>query len=146
MSRLIKLDPLEPNYYLLRANSLLVNGMLDQCDFFLKAGALLDMTQQTKFQYVQLQQRLDQRRQISSQIPPIVSVSSVSFETDLMWATLSDGRVMGVPLNWFPRLLEATPEQRDAVEITPFGLHWAELDEDISVPALLDGKRANTAA
>ncbi|WP_245963953.1 DUF2442 domain-containing protein [Roseinatronobacter ekhonensis] len=59
-----------------------------------------------------------------------------------MWLTLSDGRVLGVPLVWFPRLLNATPQQREAVEITPFGLHWEDLDEDISIPALLNGQRA----
>lgn len=75
-----------------------------------------------------------------------ISAHKVSFDDATLWLTLSDGRILGVPLVWFPRLLEATPEQRDAVEISPFGLHWAELDEDISIPALLDGKRANTAA
>ncbi len=75
-----------------------------------------------------------------------ISAHKVSFDDATLWLTLSDGRILGVPLVWFPRLLGATPEQREAVEITPFGLHWAELDEDISIPALLDGKRANTAA
>jgi hypothetical protein len=44
-----------------------------------------------------------------------------------------------VPLAWFPRLLRATPEQRDACRITGRGLHWSELDEDISVTGLLIG-------
>jgi hypothetical protein len=56
-----------------------------------------------------------------------------------MWVDLSDGRVVGVPLAWFPRLLHAAPEQRDLVRISPRGLHWASLDEDISVAALLAG-------
>jgi hypothetical protein len=42
-----------------------------------------------------------------------------------------------VPLAWFPRLLAASPEARAEVTITPFGLHWEALDEDISVPALM---------
>jgi len=71
-----------------------------------------------------------------------ISAHRVTFDDDAMWLTLSDGRVLGVPLVWFPRLLNATPEQRDAVDITPFGLHWEDLDEDISIPALLDGRRA----
>ncbi|GGL51032.1 hypothetical protein GCM10011392_01460 [Wenxinia marina] len=57
-----------------------------------------------------------------------------------MWVALSDGRTLGVPLAWFPRLLAASPDQREAVEISPFGLHWEVLDEDISVPGLLAGE------
>ena len=51
------------------------------------------------------------------------------------------GRVIGVPLAWFPRLLGATVVEREAFEISPFGLHWAALDEDISVEGLLAGRR-----
>ena len=50
---------------------------------------------------------------------------------------LPNGRVLGVPLAWFPKLLAASDAERAGVEITPFGLHWDALDEDISVPALL---------
>ena len=56
-----------------------------------------------------------------------------------MWVELSDGRTLGVPLAWFPRLLHATPEQRDLVEISVRGLHWDALDEDISIAGLLSG-------
>ena len=75
-----------------------------------------------------------------------ISAHKVTFDDATMWLALSDGRVLGVPLVWFPRLMNATDAQRDAVELTPFGLHWAELDEDISIPALLDGKPATHAA
>ena len=75
-----------------------------------------------------------------------ISAHKVSFDEATFWLTLSDGRILGVPLVWFPRLLNATDAQRAAVEITPFGLHWAELDEDISIPALLEGRRATHAA
>ena len=57
-----------------------------------------------------------------------------------MWINLNDGRTIGVPLAWFPRLLQATEAQRNAVEITPFGIHWDEIDEDISIAGLLAGK------
>jgi hypothetical protein len=57
-----------------------------------------------------------------------------------MWVDLSDGRTLGVPLAWFPRLLKASPEQRDQVEISRTGLHWDHLDEDISVSGLLAGR------
>lgn len=76
----------------------------------------------------------------------VVSAHEVTFDDDAMWLALSDGRTLGVPLVWFPRLLNATPDQREAVEITPFGLHWPDLDEDISIPALLAGKPATHAA
>ena len=68
-----------------------------------------------------------------------VKATSVRFDDDSMWVELSDGRTLGVPLAWFPRLLRATPEQRDACRITGRGLHWNELDEDISVSGLLAG-------
>lgn len=75
-----------------------------------------------------------------------ISAHKISFDDANMWLSLSDGRILGVPLVWFPRLLNATPEQREAVEISPFGLHWPALDEDISIPALLAGKPATSAA
>lgn len=75
-----------------------------------------------------------------------ISAHKVTFDDDAMWLALSDGRTLGVPLAWFPRLLSATPEQLAQVEIIPYGLHWAELDEDISIPALLAGKGAHIAA
>ena len=68
-----------------------------------------------------------------------VKATGVRFDDDSMWVELSDGRTLGVPLAWFPRLLRATPEQRDACRITGRGLHWAALDEDISVSGLLVG-------
>jgi len=58
--------------------------------------------------------------------------------------SLADGRTISVPLAWFPRLLHATPEQRTRFEIMGDGegIHWPELDEDISVAGLLRGVRA----
>jgi len=58
-----------------------------------------------------------------------------------MWVSLADGRTIAVPLAWFPRLLEATPEQRAGVELSKWGLHWDALNEDISVAGLLAGQR-----
>jgi uncharacterized protein DUF2442 len=57
-----------------------------------------------------------------------------------MWVELSDGRTLGVPLVWFPRLLHATTAKRANVELSRVGLHWEELDEDISVAGLLAGR------
>jgi Protein of unknown function (DUF2442) len=68
-----------------------------------------------------------------------VSPTSVRFDEDSMWVGLSDGRTIGVPLAWFPRLLRSTPEQREQVRTSSRGLHWDALDEDISVAGLLAG-------
>jgi hypothetical protein len=72
------------------------------------------------------------------------SAKSVAFDEDNLWVTLDDGRTLGVPLAWFPRLLHATPEQRGKYEISAGGLHWEELDEDISVAGLLAGRGDQT--
>jgi hypothetical protein len=58
-----------------------------------------------------------------------------------MWVDLTDGRTIGVPLAWFPRLLRGTAKQRKQVRISHRGLHWETLDEDISVAGLLAGLR-----
>ena len=67
------------------------------------------------------------------------SAKAVRFDDDSMWVHLDDGRVMAVPLAWFPRLLAATPEQRAQFELSPCGIHWDALDEDISIDGLLAG-------
>jgi hypothetical protein len=68
--------------------------------------------------------------------------NNVRFDDSQMWVELSDGRTLGVPLAWFPRLLRASPQQGAAYEISGGGkgLHWEALDEDISVAALLAGR------
>lgn len=68
-----------------------------------------------------------------------VSPKNVRFDEDTMWVDLSDGRTLGVPLAWFPRLLNCTLEQRQQVRMSSRGLHWDALDEDISVAGLLAG-------
>lgn len=69
-----------------------------------------------------------------------ISAESVRFDDDSMWVALSDGRTLGIPLAWFPRLLNATPDERSRVTVSPFGLHWEALDEDISVAGLIAGR------
>ena len=68
-----------------------------------------------------------------------VRATSIRFDRDSMWVELSDGRTLGVPLAWFPRLMHGTREQREACRISSRGLHWEALDEDISVSALIAG-------
>ncbi|HEY0834513.1 MAG TPA: DUF2442 domain-containing protein [Azospirillum sp.] len=71
-----------------------------------------------------------------------ISAESLRFDDHTMWVELSDGRTIGVPLAWFPRLLHATPEQRQRyrIGVSGRGLHWDDIDEDISVPGLLEGR------
>ena len=69
-----------------------------------------------------------------------ISATSVRFDDNTMWVDLTDGRALGVPLAWFPRLLNATPAQRGRVELSRTGLHWEELDEDISLAGLIAGR------
>lgn len=71
---------------------------------------------------------------------------AVEFSTDAFRVVLDDGRELSVPLAWFPRLLHATPEQRHEWELIGRGegLHWEELDEDISVAGLLAGRGDQT--
>ena len=73
-----------------------------------------------------------------------ISAREVRFDEDAMWVALDDGRVLGVPLAWFPRLMDASPTEREAVEIGAFGLHWEALDEDVSVEGLLAGRGDRT--
>lgn len=74
----------------------------------------------------------------------IISGTEVRFDNDTMWVSLDDGRVLGVPLAWFPRLLLASPEQRLAYELSAGGIHWDGLDEDISVAGLIAGRGDRT--
>lgn len=70
------------------------------------------------------------------------SAKTERFDDATLWIDLNDGRMIGVPLAWFPRLLAANPDQRAQCRISPSGqgLHWEELDEDISVAGLLAGQ------
>ena len=74
-------------------------------------------------------------------VPTNALAKSVDFDSEMMRVTLTDGRVLGVPLQWFPALQRATLEQRLRFEIAGGGisLHWPDLDEDLSVAGLLAG-------
>ncbi|MEI7609142.1 MAG: DUF2442 domain-containing protein [Rhodospirillaceae bacterium] len=71
-----------------------------------------------------------------------ISAEQVRFDDHTLWVDLSDGRTIGVPLAWFPRLLHASPDQRRQCRIsaTGRGMHWDTFDEDISVAGLLEGQ------
>jgi Protein of unknown function (DUF2442) len=69
-----------------------------------------------------------------------ISAINVRFDDHTMWVELTDGRTLGVPLAWFPRLFNATLAERAQVELSRVGLHWEALDEDISIAGLLAGR------
>ncbi len=75
-----------------------------------------------------------------------VQATDVSFDDDRMWVQLDDGRTIGVPLAWYPRLLGASAELRAKAWISPSGLHWDEIDEDISIAGILAGRGDATQA
>ena len=66
---------------------------------------------------------------------------AVQFDDDSFIVELDDGRTIGVPLAWFPRLFHANRKQRENYFLSRAGIHWEELDEDISVAGLLSGQR-----
>ena len=72
-------------------------------------------------------------------IAPDYTIADVRVDDAMLWITLADGRVVGMPLHWSPRLQAATPEQRAnwQLEAVKTGIHWPELDEDISVRVLM---------
>ncbi len=71
-------------------------------------------------------------------------VGDVRFTEDELCVTLMDGRTISVPLAWYPRLLNATKKQRTNWQISAagYGIHWPEVDEDLSTEGLLRGEPA----
>jgi hypothetical protein len=71
-------------------------------------------------------------------------VRTVQCTTDALNVTLHDGRAISVPLAWYPRLLAAAPAQRANWQTCEggIGVHWPDLDEDLSVEGLLRGAPA----
>ncbi|MDR2875542.1 MAG: DUF2442 domain-containing protein [Methylobacillus sp.] len=71
-------------------------------------------------------------------------VKDVKVGEDDLVVNLMDGRAISVPLAWYPRLLNATPAQRDHWQVCGggFGIHWPEIDEDLSTEGLLRGAPA----
>ena len=67
--------------------------------------------------------------------------TNVWCDDDSLWLELADGRRLAVPLAFYPRLLHATPEQRKRYALSGGGrgIHWEEIDEDLSVAGLLAG-------
>ena len=74
-------------------------------------------------------------------------VKNVYFTEETISVDLMDGRIITVPLAWYPRLLNATPDQRSNWEVCGggYGIHWDEIDEDLSTEGMLRGAPAPSA-
>lgn len=72
---------------------------------------------------------------------------NVVVSEDALSVQLADGRTISAPITWYPRLASGTPEERQHWELVGSGqgIHWPDLDEDISVEALLQGRGSNEA-
>ena len=73
-------------------------------------------------------------------MPPEPVAAKVSAQT--LSVELADGRTISVPIEWFPRLRHGTPRERGNFELGPLGIHWPDLNEDISVAGLLKGQKS----
>ena len=81
---------------------------------------------------------------IAETMVPMPAIRHVNFGKDIMQVSLEDGRVIVVPLAWYPKLAAAKKKQLHRHEISPtgYGIHWPDLDEDLSVYGFLfPGKR-----
>lgn len=67
------------------------------------------------------------------------SIIDLQFKEEWMHVNLSDGRIVSVPLTWYPRLAHAKKTQLKNFEISPggYGVHWPDLDEDLGVKGFL---------
>ncbi len=74
----------------------------------------------------------------------VVAAAGVTVTEDTLTLDLADGRTISVPLAWYPRLLHGTPEERARWEWIGDneGIHWPDLDEDISVEGIIAGRRS----
>ncbi len=69
------------------------------------------------------------------------SITKVIIDADKIAVYLADGRIVHTPLDWFPILSMASPIQREQFRISPRGVHWDSLDEDIPIETFLDDYR-----
>jgi hypothetical protein len=78
-------------------------------------------------------------RRGKTHIEPNYTIATVRTDDTMLWIVLEDERVVGSPLAWFPRLEDATPEQRAHWELLPAktGIYWPDVDEYISVRVLM---------
>ena len=72
-----------------------------------------------------------------------MKIEKVSFDEENIYIKTNVGHNIGNPLAWFSKLANATPLQREKLEISPFGVHWEELDEDLRLEGFFEFKREN---
>jgi hypothetical protein len=74
----------------------------------------------------------------------IANASSVTVSEEYLTASLDDGRLISIPISWYPRLFYATEQERQNFRLigNGSGIHWEELDEDISIESIITGQRS----
>jgi hypothetical protein len=72
------------------------------------------------------------------------TIRDIRFDDTRLLVELSDGRLLGTPIRWYPRLANATPEQRANWRLAGAdeGVHWPDVDEDLSLEGMLAGRAA----
>jgi hypothetical protein len=71
-----------------------------------------------------------------------LQASAVAFTATELVVTLADGRRIATPLDWYPKLKRATAVQRANFEVGAMGIHWPDIDEDLSIAGMLKGRSA----
>lgn len=73
-----------------------------------------------------------------------LTVRDVWFDDTRLFVEMSDGRILGTPIRWYPRLANATPEERSSWRLIAEGegVHWPDVDEDLSLEGMLAGRAA----
>jgi hypothetical protein len=81
---------------------------------------------------------------LKTEVVQVASAQNITITEDTLTVELDDGRMIAVPLAWYPRLVHGTPEERNNWQLIGDGegIHWPDLDEDISVENLVLGKPA----
>lgn len=69
-----------------------------------------------------------------------MKITKIGFKEDAIFIQTNTGEIASHPLEWFPRLLNATPAQRANYKLSPMGIHWEELDEDLSFEGFFNYK------
>lgn len=89
----------------------------------------------------------NKERAVGAYVPTTAIATLVEFDEEMMHVSLADGRVISAPIIWFPSLRDAARSQRENYEIGPagIGIHWPDLDEDLSVAGLMAGVDAQAA-
>ena len=62
----------------------------------------------------------------------MMEIEKIWFDPEYIYLKTKEGIEKSMPLKWFPRLMNASQNQRENFELSPFGIHWEELDEDLS--------------